>query len=126
MKIEIKTILQGEQRYKTLGDYWIDENGVWQIRVSQMNNWVFEMAVIIHELWEMALCYYRGIDEKYITEFDKNFELERKEGNTDEPGDSVFAPYNREHCSATGIERLFISETGKSWQEYEEAADKIL
>ena len=121
MKIVIETIKNELQKYPTVGDYWIDEDGTWQIRVSEMDNWKYEMAVAIHELWEQALCFDRGIKEPDITAFDIAFENKREEGNNDEPGDSPKSPYAREHCSATGIERLFISEVNESWSDYDKA-----
>ena len=121
MKIIIETIPNNKQRYPTVGDYWIDSDGTWQIRVSEMNNWKYEMAVAIHELWEQSLCFDRKIQEKDITAFDIEFEKNRKKGNLDEPGDDPNAPYVKEHCSATGIERLFISEVNENWKDYDKA-----
>ena len=61
MKINIETIPHGDQRYPTVGDYWDDENGVMQVRVSDMKDWRYEALVIIHELVEMFLTKHRGI-----------------------------------------------------------------
>lgn len=126
MKINIQTISHKDQRYETVGDYWIDSDGTWQIRVSEMGNWKYELAVALHELWEYALCLDRGIKEEDITKFDIEFEKNRKEGNIDEPGDDKNAPYVKEHCSATGIERLFIAEIGENWKNYDEAVYSLL
>ena len=127
LNIQIKTIPSSEHRYSTCGDYWIDQDGSWQIRVSDMGNWHYEMAVAIHELWEQSLCFDRGIKEEDISNFDIQFEKEREEGKhseMDEPGDNENAPYVKEHCSATGIERLFISEVNEKFKEYDEACFK--
>ncbi len=125
MNINIQTIPHSEQRYQTSGDYWIDSYGVWQIRVSEMGNWKFELAVAIHELWEQALCLDRGIKEEDITAFDINFEMNKPEINFVEPGDDLNAPYRKEHCSATGIERIFISEIGENWRDYDSAVNAL-
>jgi hypothetical protein len=124
-QICIKIIPHSEQRYPTTGDYWIDPDGTWQIRVSELGDFKYEVAVALHELWEQALCFSRGIEEKYITEFDKEFEKNRKVGDFSEPGDDRNSPYQKEHCSATGIERLFISEIEGSWNEYEDNINSL-
>jgi hypothetical protein len=125
MKIIIETIDHKDQKYDTIGDYWTDPDGTWQIRVSKMGNWKYEMAVALHELWEKSLCYDRHIGEEFITQFDIEFEKNRKEGNTDEPGDDDSSPYFLEHCAATGIERLFISSVNEKWKKYEETINNI-
>jgi len=121
MKILIETIPHEKQAYDTAGDYRIEPDGTWHIWVSETGNIVFNLAVAIHELWEMALCCLRGIDFDEITDFDKEFERRREKGNDEEPGDSPDAPYNKEHNSATGIERLFISESDENWHKYEKS-----
>ena|ERR1035437_655305 len=121
-EICIKIIPHSEQDYPTVGNYFIDQGGIWQIRVSDLGDLKYNIAIALHELWEQALCFQRGIDEKFITAFDKEFEKNRKVGDFSEPGDSRNSPYSKEHCSATGIERLFVSESGGTWREYE---DKI-
>ena len=61
MKINIETIPHSDQRYPTVGDYWDDENGVIQVRVSDMKDWRYEALVVMHELIEMFLTKHRGI-----------------------------------------------------------------
>src|SRR5438874_9307603 len=110
MKIHIETIPHDQQRYPTVGDYW-EENGVEQVRVSQMRDWRYEVLVAVHELIEMAITKHRGIEEAAISEFDINFEKTREQGLvTGEPGDHVKAPYRKEHFFATNLERLFAAE----------------
>lgn len=41
--------------------------------------------------------------------------------DTSEPGDDIHAPYYKQHQLATGIERIFIAETGADWNAYEKA-----
>ena len=122
MKINIETIPHKSQHYETVGDYWIDTDGTMQIRVSDMNNWKYELLVIIHEIIEQNLCIDRGIDnEKEIVPFDILFEKEREAGkhNEDaEPGDDPRAPYRKEHFTATNIERILAQELGVDWEQY--------
>ena len=46
------------------------------------------------------------ITDEMVTRFDMQFERDRKEGNTDEPGDAPDAPYKPEHHFATIIEMM--------------------
>ena len=101
MKINIETIPHKDQNYETVGNYWIDEDGTWQIRVSDMKNWKYELLVAIHEIVEYALCLEKGIKEDDITAFDIAFEAKREDGNCDEPGDDPKSPYQNEHLIAT-------------------------
>jgi hypothetical protein len=43
-----------------------------------------------------------------------------------EPGDHPDAPYKREHCFATGIERLLAAELGVDWTAYEHTLDTLV
>lgn len=125
IRIVIETIPHSEQRYETVGDYWIGTEGTWHIRVSKMNDWRKEIAIAVHELVEMSLCRDRGISHDEITDFDKQFEARRVKDNVDEPGDDPQAPYQQEHCFATGIERLLIAEFGLAWKEYDDAVNAL-
>lgn len=125
MKYIIETIPHSEQRYKTCGDYWTDEDGTNHIVVSDMGDEDFALLVAIHELAEQYLCKKRGIAEPDITAFDIKFEAEKVEDSIEEPGDDVNAPYMNEHCIATAIERLMCAELNRPWKEYEEAVLKL-
>lgn len=74
MNIIIKTIPHKEHRYDTVGNWWFDEKGNLEIRVSDMKNWKYEFLVALHELVESALCKSRNIKEKDVTNFDVQFE----------------------------------------------------
>src|SRR5271170_1479712 len=116
IRIVIETIPHDKQRYETVGDWWIGSEGTIHIRVSDMKDWHKEAAVAVHELVEVLLCRDRGIAQVEVDDFDKAFEARREEGNTDEPGDDPQAPYQQEHCFATGIERLLCAEFGLDWK----------
>lgn len=119
MKYAIKTIPHSEQRYDTSGDYWIDAMGVHQFRISSMGNEDYEFLVMVHELIEQYLTQKRGITEQSITEFDVQYEKDRPEGDTSEPGDSLESPYQNEHNLATGIERILCAAMGIKWEDYD-------
>jgi hypothetical protein len=119
MRILIETVPHSQQRYDTCGDWVIDADGTWHIRVSQMpagpgSRTAFALLVGIHELIEMALCQKNGVTEKDVDDFDLHYV-----GNRDEPGDDIEAPYYREHQIAAGIERILAAELGVDWAEYE-------
>jgi hypothetical protein len=118
-EIHIQVIPHDSQRYETLGDYFRDENGTLQIRVSQMSKNEYEMLIMIHEIVEVMLTEHRGIPEPEITAFDIEFEKNRT-NTIDEPGDDPQAPYCSEHCTATGIERILCAELKENWKNYEE------
>jgi hypothetical protein len=63
--------------------------------------------------------------EEDVSAFDIAFEANRKEGNTDEPGDDPDAPYYAEHQVATFFEMTFIKKAGLSWAVYEEAVNNL-
>ena len=121
MKINIEVIPHDKQRYETVGDYWVDEAGTQQVRISDMGNDNYAFLVAMHELTELYLCQKRGIKEPDIMAFDEAFEAARQPGNEDEPGDDPKAPYRKEHFTATTIERIIAAELGVDWGEYDKA-----
>jgi hypothetical protein len=118
MNAQIKSIPHKEHRYPTVGDYWLDENGVTQFRVSDMANEDYHFLVAIHEMVEEHLTRRCGIHEADIKAFDEAFEAKRAEGNENEPGDDPAAPYRKEHRFAENIERQIALEIGVDWAEY--------
>lgn len=128
MKIEIRVIPHGKQRYSTCGDYWIDKKGVWQIRVSKMNDPRSEQAVAIHELSEMSGVIQANIPMPDIDAFDLMFEEERGRGLhglNDEPGDDPRCPYHKQHVVATAIEVLQCDLLNLPWSEHEANVNKL-
>jgi hypothetical protein len=127
--LQAKTIPHKDHRYPTVGDYWTDEKGVEQFRVSKMSNPDYEFLVLIHELVEDYLCQRRGISEpKQIKPFDEWFEKARELGmvyDDDEPGCHPNAPYMREHMFAMMIERLVGRELGVDWNKYAEEVESL-
>jgi hypothetical protein len=122
MKINIETIPHSQQRYPTVGDYWVDPDGTLQIRISDLGNAIYEQAVALHELTEMFLVLNRGISIGDIDAFDIEFERKRiGPEDIDEPGDDPKAPYQNEHCYATAVERMFIAANGVKWADYDVA-----
>lgn len=119
MKIVVETIPHDQHRYPTVGDYWIDGAGTIQVRVSQLSSERREMAVLIHELFEMFAVTCAGIALDAIDAFDTAYEASRDPVDLEEPGDQPDAPYYRQHQAATIVERFFIEHTGDHWQDYD-------
>lgn len=51
--------------------------------------------------------------------------MENPEAPSLEPGDSPVAPYHREHCLATAVERMLCAELDLAWAQYEEAVESL-
>jgi len=111
MKIYLETIPESEQRYPTLGDYYYDGE-VLRIKVSkQVNPW-YDYMIAIHELTEVMLTEYRGIEEKQILEWDLNHD------ESEDPGAIVGAPYYDDHMFCLNIEKQICSYLGIDWDIY--------
>lgn len=125
MRINIEVIPHEQQRYPTVGDYWM-EDGVQQVRVSHLPDWRYEILVAVHEIVELAITRHRGIPEGVISQFDVEFEkLRESRLRSGEPGDHPDSPYRREHFFATNLERLLAGELDVNWFAYEEYVDGL-
>jgi len=122
MKISIQTIPHHQQRYNTVGDWYSDKiNGTVRIFVSELDSWRYELLVGVHEVVEAFLCMHDGVTEESVDQFDKQFV-----SHSDEPGDAPSAPYRKQHCLATGIERILAACLDVTWVEYEEALERLI
>ena len=127
MNVEIKTIPYAQQRYQTVGDFWIDKDGSTHFRINDMGSEDYAFLVAIHEQVEEYLTRRRGLAEPEIMAFDLMWEIEREKGahgEDEEPGHDPRAPYHREHVLAEVVERLLANQMGISWPEYEKAVNK--
>jgi hypothetical protein len=121
LNIQIKTIPHDQQRYDTVGDYWVDDaEGKLQIRVSDMGNWRYEALVAFHELAEYLMVTHQEIKIEEIDLFDMTYEGARGVGDTQsEPGNSPDAPYHDAHLTATDLEVVLAMRLGVDWNEYD-------
>ena len=117
--INLKIIPHNEQRYPTVGDWWTDDNDIWQIRVSKLSDWRYEFLVFFHEVLEMAYCKWNNISQSDVDLFDIEYENNRKEGDISEPGDNKNAPYYLGHQIANICEKIAAQFLGVNWQEYD-------
>jgi hypothetical protein len=125
MNILIKSIPHKSHRYPTCGDWWFDEDGTLQIRVSDEMPEKSQQLVVLHELAEVMMCQSQGITQKQVDEFDMNFEANRAPDDESEPGDSPSAPYHVQHSLATAIERIACSEMGIAWSDHDKEVGKL-
>lgn len=130
MKILIETIPHSAQRYETVGD-WVKEPSGWYegpvdftIKVSELGHEQMEALVAIHELVEFFLCEfaYPRVTQKTVDDFDNLFLQWQDAGirsKDAEAGDDERAPYTRQHCMATAVERMLAAYIGVPWDVYE-------
>ena len=121
-KIVIEFIPHDQQRYETVGDYWL-EGDTLQIRVSDMQFTQYNCMVALHEFVEWMTTDFAGITEESIMEFDKQYEEERKlniHTQQEEPGFDFKAPYKDQHTLATSIEMMLCAFLGIDWKMYDD------
>lgn len=123
-RVSIEVIDHSDQRYETVGDWIIDDDSL-TIRVSDLGDWRYNMAVAVHELVEVLLCKNNGVVQVAVDAFDIKFERDRAVGDFSEPGDDRSAPYHNEHCFATAVERMLIAAMRLSWMDYDAAVNAI-
>ena len=123
MKIIIETIPHAQHRYTTVGDWFYEPDGTLQIKVSQLSDWRREALIAVHELVEVLLCKRDGVSAEAVDKFDKSFSF--TEHPSEEPGDSPEAPYKKQHCLATGVERILAAHLEVDWKTYEEELEEL-
>lgn len=125
-RIFIYVIPHKEQRYDTVGD-WFISNDTLYIKVSDVKNDKYHLAVAIHEIIETLLCMEDGVKEEIVSQWDTNYENMRKRKVKvlpcgckikDEPGDDKHAPYHKQHQKATQVEKFVLKILGAKWKEY--------
>lgn len=119
LHIEIQTIPHKTQRYSTCGDYYQTAEGKDIFMISECGNRKYEALIAIHEIIEKFLCESDGVTNEQIDQFDFNHAGEG------EPGDSKLSPYRRQHCIATGIERILCAQFGIDWVEYDKFLESL-
>jgi hypothetical protein len=125
----IKTIPHQKQKYPTPGNYWQTKNSI-ELRVSDMHNPTYELAVALHELIESHLCLLDDIKFKDIDNFDIAYENAREEGIApcgcpiqEDPGEDIHCCYHDQHIFATKLEKEFMDEA--SWIKYDRTVENL-
>ena len=128
MEIKIKTIPLHQQRYPTIGDYFIDDEGIMHIHITETGNTLHSELVTIHELIEFVLTKAKGIKESDILKHDLWVESEIKKGNYPpdaEPGEHPKSPYYNEHMLAELIEKMICKHLDINFTEYNDEIFKV-
>lgn len=126
MDIIIKVIPESEQRAEVNGADWFwDEKGDLQVRVSPMSDWRYEVALAFHEAFEACLCKDAGVTQKSVDDFDMAYDLAHPDQPDLNAGDELDAPYKHQHNYATIVDRLFIGACGLSWKAYDDELAKV-
>lgn len=117
MDIIIKVIPNSEHRPNITGaDWYFDQDGNLQVRVSKMGNWKYEVCLALHEVFEAVLCKDAGVTQQQVDEFDIPYEATHSPKC--DAGDEKDAPYNRQHGFATAAERIMTTELRVNWLDY--------
>lgn len=118
MNINIQVIPESQMRPTVSGaDWFFDEKGDLQVRVSPMSDRRYELLLAIHETVEAIMCHFNGVTQADVDTFDKTY-YETHECDKD-AGDDPAAPYVHEHCLATAIERILCAELRVNWEKYD-------
>lgn len=118
MNIHLKVVPPSEMRPEVDGvDWYWDAAGDLQVRVAPMSDWRCEVLLGIHEMVEAILCQHNGVSQADVDRFDQEYD---KTHSTDcNAGDDPKAPYVREHCFATAVERMMAAEMDVNWESYD-------
>lgn len=100
-------------RYKTAGDYFIENNEV-VIQVQKQIKPEYNFLIALHEFFEQFITERDGISEEAILAYDK------AHSDSDEPGAELDSIYREQHNKAELVERVAASLLGVDWQKYEQ------
>jgi hypothetical protein len=118
MNITIKIVPESEMRAEVDGaDWYWDRNGDLQVRVTPMSDWRREILLAVHEMVEALMCKVNGVTQASVDKFD--LEYDKTHTFDFDAGDAAGAPYEREHCLATAIERILCAEFKVNWESYD-------
>lgn len=124
MNVTIKVIPEHEHRSGISGaDWFFDQNGDLQVRVSKLSDWRREIILGFHEAVEAVLCAHNGVSQSAVDDFDARYDAEHSSDLN--AGDDPLAPYQHEHTLATAVERILAAELRVQWLEYDQEIASI-
>lgn len=119
MNVSIRVINESAHRPFISGaDWFFDDRGDLQVRVSKLSDWRREMCLAFHEAVEAVLCKFHGVSQKAVDAFDQQYE--QTHASDLNAGDDPLAPYQREHNTATAVERILAGELFVQWKNYDD------
>lgn len=107
----------------TGADWYWDEDGDLQVRVSRMSDWRMEAALALHETAEALMCRNDSVTQESVDLFDSHYAATHTDDC--EAGDDPAAPYKRQHSAATAIERVFTAHVGLDWKTYDDELELL-
>ena len=107
----------------TGADWFWDEAGDLQVRVSKLSDWRREVALGLHEAIEAVICQHQGVSQESVDAFDRKFEATHTSDLN--AGDDLAAPYAKAHSLATACERILTAEFGICWADYDRELEAI-
>jgi len=123
VNITIKVIPNEQQRACVDGcDWYWDENGDLQVRVSPLSDWRHEVLLGIHEAVEAVMCRHDGVTQEQVDAFD--VEYDKAHAVDINAGDDPNAPYKKQHTFATAIERILAGALSVDWKTYDDEIQK--
>lgn len=117
-KVNMQIIPKGCMRdsyLNSLGDYWVDEKDILQIRAVEMPDMMFSHYILLHEYLEAVRCFRDGISLGSIEKWDADH------ADHPDPGSLPGAPYHNHHISSMLVEQIACLQDGYTWQEYDAA-----
>ena len=118
--VNMQLISAEQQRYPTVGDWWIDEAGCLQVRATLLSNIMDSHLVMAHEYVEAMLCIHYGVTVEAVDKFDTEW---KNDGVYAEPGDDPTAPYHEQHDIALIVERMLAHACGVDWTKHDNAIE---
>ena len=128
MNIDIQFIPHEEQRFTTIGHWYVIDDTV-HIEISREIEWKYKFAVLFHELIEVGMCLAAGITTEECDKFDALFEFEYSMGlwpKSVEAGFDKRCPYRKGHIWGSRFERVVIFLLGASWRDYNAACLELM
>ena len=123
MKLTIEIVEPGTHRPGITGCDWTVAGEDITVKVSRMSDPRRAMGLAMHEAFEAAMCYFDGVTQQQVDEFDIPY---AKTHAVDlEAGDEPDSPYAVQHCFATAVERIWIAHYGISFKEYDDEVSKL-
>jgi hypothetical protein len=122
LNFDVRVIDHKSQRYSTLGDYFVDGEGL-HFRISDLGDWRMEGLVVVHELVEYLLIRAAGLNISDIDTFDMTYPPGGE--HEDDPGNDPASPYHLQHLFAEAIERTVCDRLGLDWNAYSDRIDSV-
>ena len=125
----IRAIPIEDNRFTTLGDWYENPNGSFEITVTIMDDWRHMFCVLIHEMIEWAVCQRDQVRTADCDAFDAEWERGIEAGIHPievEAGFDRACPYRRGHVWGCRMEHLFCFILGCNWKSYCTACDRMI